>query len=98
SVGTINRTSGADAGGYVHTGLSANLIAGNSNAGIISAGFSGPTKTEIFAVYVDLNKNGSYADAGERLVGPTTFTSTGNINFTLTIPSGTATGVTSMRV
>lgn len=98
SIGTINRTSGADAGGYIHTGLSTNLVIGSVNSGLISAGFSGATRTEIFAIYIDFNRNGSYADAGERVTGPVTFTSTGNISFTVTIPGTATAGQTSMRV
>lgn len=99
SLGTISRTSGAEAGGYVHTGLSTNLLIGSSgNSGLISAGFSSTTRTEIFAIYIDLNRNGVYTDAGERVSGPTTFTSTGNIAFSIAIPSGSLAGITSMRV
>ncbi len=98
SFGSINRTSGADAGGYVHTSLSTNATVGVSYSGIISAGFSGATRNENFAVYVDLNKNGSYADAGERLVGPIAFNTAGNVNFTLTVPAGASEGIASMRV
>ncbi|HKR06889.1 MAG TPA: M4 family metallopeptidase [Bacteroidia bacterium] len=99
SLGLINRTSGVDAGGYIHTGLTTNLLIGSTgNAGMISAGFSGPTKTEIFAVYIDLNRNGVYTDAGERVVGPTTFTTSGNVSFTMTVPGTASSGITSMRV
>jgi bacillolysin len=99
SLGTINRVSGADAGGYIHTGLSTNLVIGSAgNAGFISAGFSSSTRTERYAIYIDFNRNGSYADVGELVAGPVTFSTTGNVSFSISIPAGLTPGNTSMRV
>lgn len=95
----VNRTSGLDPGGYIHTGLAANLTIGSSgNTGQISAGFSGAVRTQMYAIYIDLNRNGSYADAGERVAGPTNLTTSGNFSFNFNIPPTATPGVTGMRV
>lgn len=98
-IGSISRISSIDAGGYIHTGLSANLTIGSAgNTGQISAGFSGAARTQMYAVYIDLNRNGSFADAGERVVGPVNISTGGNFNFSFNIPSTASPGVTGLRV
>lgn len=101
SVGTINRLSGKEPGGYVGTNLSTNLVIGSSNAGQISAGFFNMVRNQRFNVYIDLNRNGSFNDAGENVVigsNGANITGTNIKNFTLTIPSTATAGVCAMRV
>lgn len=97
-VGSINRSSGADAGGYVNTGISTNLTIGNNYSATFSAGFSGGNKSERFAVYIDLNRNGNFNDAGERVYGLTSVSNGNNKNFSFRVPATATAGVARMRV
>lgn len=97
-LGGIERTSGAEPGGYINTGLITNLMIGTTHAARISAGFAGAVINQGYAVYIDLNRNGSFADAGEMVFGVGA-ASSGNIrNFNITIPATAAPGLTNMRV
>lgn len=100
SLGSINRTSGREVGGYYNTGLSTSLTKGSSYTGQFSAGYNpGIIFNEKFAVYIDFNRNGSFADAGERVVNPTSVNSGATIyNFNVAIPNNISTGATKMRV
>jgi Zn-dependent metalloprotease len=98
-VGTINRVSGADAGGYVNTGLSTNLVIGSTaNAGQISAGFSGAVASNNYNVYIDFNRNGSFNESNERVFGAALISNAGTFNFSFNIPATATPGVTGMRV
>ena len=96
-VGTINRVSGADPGGHINTGLSTNLVIGSTNAGQISAGFSGAAASNNYCVYIDFNRNGGY-ESNERVVGSSLITTAGTIGFNLTIPATATPGATGLRV
>jgi hypothetical protein len=100
SLGSISRTSGREIGGYRNTGLSTNLVKGsNTNAGVISGGYNpGIVFGENYAVYIDFNRNGSFADNGERVAGPTYFATGSSLNFNVAIPNNASTGSTKMRV
>lgn len=100
SLGSISRTSGREVGGYMNTGLSTTLSKGSTNAGQFSAGFNpGIVFNENFAVYIDFNRNGSFADAGERVVNPTLVNSGATTyNFNVSIPNNVSSGSTKMRV
>jgi Zn-dependent metalloprotease len=98
-VGTINRVSGADAGGYVNTGLSTNLLIGSTaNAGQISAGFSGAVANNNYNVYIDFNRNGSFNESNERVFGAALISNAGTFNFSFNIPATATPGVTGLRV
>ena len=97
-VGSINRSSGADADGYVNTGIATNLTIGNIYNATFSAGFSGGNKSERFAVYIDLNRNGNFNDAGERVYGFASTSNGNNKNFSFRVPVTATAGVTRMRV
>lgn len=97
-LGTINRVSGAETGGYANLALSTNLIIGSTNAAQISAGFSGQQRNQQFSVYIDFNRNGSFADAGERLINGSGINNAGIKNFNVNIPANVTAGATRMRV
>ena len=63
----------------------------------ISAGFTGAVITQGYAVYIDLNRNGSFADAGEMVFGVGAASSGSIRNFNITIPASAAPGLTNMR-
>jgi len=94
-LGNINNLSG-DNGGYKNfASLSANLIAGNSYAIKLTPGFHVIPHTEYWTVYIDYNRNNSFADAGERVfTGSSSSVLTGAIN----IPTSFANGASHMRV
>ncbi len=99
ALGTINRTSLAEPGGYANTGLSTNLVIGsNNNAGQISAGFASTIRNQRFSVYIDFNRNGNFADAGERLINAVTLNNAGIKTFSINIPATATAGPTRMRV
>lgn len=98
-LGSITHVSGANPSGYVHTAFTTNLNIGSTgNAGIISAGFSSAVRNQWYAIYIDLNRNGSYADAGEMVAGVSSITGSGNFNFSINIPATATPGLTGMRV
>jgi GEVED domain/Fibronectin type III domain/Secretion system C-terminal sorting domain len=101
-LGTINRTSGAEPGGYANIPLSTDLVIGSTNnAGQIRAGFSGSVSNSRFMVWIDFNRNGSFSDAGERLIltnGAAAISGTNIKNFAINIPANATAGSTRMRV
>jgi len=98
-LGSINRSSGAESGGYVNTGLSTALVIGSvANSGQISAGFSGNVRNQKFNIYIDLNGNGSYNDPGELIINGGSINSAGTINFSINIPGTAVAGSTMMRI
>ncbi len=97
-IGSINRTSAAESGGYVNTGLSTNLVIGSTNDTIrFSAGFASTIYTEYWKIYVDFNKNGVFTDAGELVVSGST-TGSGTYYAVFSVPSTVTAGSTRMRV
>lgn len=99
ALGSINRTSGAEPGGYANVQTSTDLVIGsNNNAGQISAGFANTVRNQGFSVYIDFNRNGSFADAGERLVNSASINNAGIKNFSVNIPNNVTAGPTRMRV
>jgi hypothetical protein len=101
SLGSINRTSGKETGGYFFSGQSTTLLIGSTtNAGQFSAGYNpGITFGDYYAVYIDFNRNGTFTDAGERVVSPV-FVASGSaiFNFNIAIPNTATAGVCKMRV
>ncbi|GAA4367174.1 hypothetical protein GCM10023185_38820 [Hymenobacter saemangeumensis] len=97
-LGSINRSSGADAGYYNGTALSTGLTAGTTNTIYFSAGFSGTAYTEYFKVYIDYNKDGDFIDAGELVVSAAGSTSASTRSASFTVPTTARNGSTRMRV
>jgi GEVED domain/Fibronectin type III domain/Secretion system C-terminal sorting domain len=99
SLGAISRVSGAEPGGYANVAANTNLVIGlSTNAGQISAGFSGNVRNQRYSVYIDFNRNGSFADAGERLINAASLNNAGVFNFNVNIPATATAGTTGMRV
>ncbi len=96
-LGAISRVSASDAGGYINTGLSTNLVRGTNNTIVYSAGFSSGSYKERWKIYIDFNGDGDFADAGENIVN-TSSSSSGNLSKTFSIPSSAALTTTRMRV
>ncbi len=97
-LGSINRTSAANAGYFNGTATSTNVTRGTSVTINYSAGFrSGYSATEFWAVYVDWNRDGDFTDAGEQVVNRSS-TSSATLSSTFTIPSTASIGATRIRV
>ena len=99
SFGSFSRSSGA--GTYsdfteAQIGQSVNLQRG-SNSLRLTPQFAGTAYNEYWKVWVDLNKDGDFTDAGEELFTSARALST-VVNGNLVIPAGAATGKTRMRV
>ncbi|GAA4013533.1 hypothetical protein GCM10022408_28300 [Hymenobacter fastidiosus] len=98
-LGTLARTSGADAGYYNGTTLAAPGIgAGTSQTISYSAGFAGTAYSEYFKVYIDYNQNGLFTDAGELVVNAAASSVTTIRSATFTVPATAKSGTTRMRV
>lgn len=97
NMGTINRTSGSDAGYFNGTSISTNAVRGTSRTIVLSCGFSGTVYRMYWRVFIDYNRNGVFTDAGEQVTSFNVTTS-GNTSRTFTIPSTAALGTTRMRV
>jgi len=95
AIGAINNTSGNNFGYGNYTALSTGLTKPFSYNITLTPGFTSGAFNEYWAVYIDYNRNGSFADAGETVA---TGNGTGAITRTFSIPSTAATGPTRMRV
>lgn len=94
TIGSFTNNSGG-AGYSDFTSQVINLAAGSSNSVNLVPGFSGTTYSEYWRIWIDLNADGDFTDAGEQLFngGP----SNSAVSGTLSIPLS-ATGTTRMRV
>ncbi|GAB2458725.1 thermolysin [Hymenobacter qilianensis] len=98
NLGTINRTSAKETGGYYNgTALSTSVAAGSSQTIRFSAGFASTAYTEYWKVYIDWNKDGDFIDAGETVVSGTS-ASAATLSATFTVPTTARSGSTRMRV
>jgi len=85
-------------GGYGDfTSVVSDVIAGQTTAIQVRAGFTGAVRKEAWTVYIDYNGDGDFTDAGERL-GPVAVTSSAILSKTFKIPLTAKNGLTRMRV
>jgi Zn-dependent metalloprotease len=97
-LGTINRTSAKEAGGYFNgTATSTSVAAGSSQTISFSAAFASTAYTEYWRVYIDWNQDGDFIDAGETVVSGSS-SSAATLSATFTVPTTAKTGNTRMRV
>ena len=97
SLGSINRTSGADGGYYNGSAMSTTVTAGTSYTLSFSAGFAGTAYSEYVKVYADWNQNGTF-DTGETVVSAAASTSAATRTATFAVPAAAKNGSTKMRV
>lgn len=94
ALSNIDNTSG-DNGGYADfTGQVANLTPGSYTINL-EPGFGGTVYVEHWKVWIDFNVDGDFDDAGEELFYEV---SNANVSGNITIPSGTGTINTRMRI
>ncbi len=93
---TIDNESG-DNGGYGDfTGLSTNLTKGSSYTVTIFPGWSGSSRNEAYRVWIDFNNNGIFES--NELVFSRNRTNASSVSGSFTVPNGTFSGSTRMRV
>ncbi len=99
SLGSINRSSGADGGYYNGTATSTSVAAGSSQTISYRTGFPGNGYAEYFRIYADWNQDGDFADAGETLASSTnTAVVTTTRSATFAVPAAAKNGPTRLRV
>ncbi|GAB2963699.1 hypothetical protein GCM10027048_36040 [Hymenobacter coalescens] len=96
-LGSINRSSGANAGYYDGTALGTTVTAGSAQTIYYSAGFSGSAYTEYWKIYIDYNQDGDFVDAGELVASRSSSAST-TLSSAFTVPSTAKSGKTRLRV
>ncbi len=96
-LGTINNVSGANAGYGNFTAMSTDLNKGTAYTITITPTWTGQSYAEGYAVWIDYNKDGDFADTGEQVWTKTASTTT-PVSGSFTVPSTATTGATRMRV
>ncbi|RSK51001.1 GEVED domain-containing protein [Hymenobacter rigui] len=96
-LGSISRTSGANAGYYDGTALGTTVTAGSSQTISYSAGYASTAYTEYWKVYIDYNQDGDFIDSGE-LVASRSSASASTLTSTFTVPTTAKSGKTRMRI
>ncbi|MDU0369649.1 GEVED domain-containing protein [Hymenobacter endophyticus] len=96
-LGSISRTSGANAGYYDGTALGTTVTAGTSQTISYSAGYASTAYTEYWKIYIDYNQDGDFADTGE-LVASRSSASASTLTSTFTVPATAKSGKTRLRV
>lgn len=95
--GSINNTSTGTAGYENFTSVSTNVTRGTANTISITPVWTSTKYNEAYAVYIDYNKDGDFADSGE-LAWTKTGSQTTPVTGSITIPSTASLGSTRMRV
>jgi bacillolysin len=94
-IGTINNTSGSNAGYANFTNLSTNLAGGTTVSITLTPGYVTTSRREYWNVWIDYNKNGVFTDAGEKV---TFGNATGALTKTFVVPTTALNGTTRMRI
>lgn len=95
--GSINNTSTGTAGYENFTSVSTNVTRGSAYSLSITPVWTSTKYNEAYAVYIDYNRDGDFADSGE-LAWSKTGSTTSPVTGSITIPSTAAVGTTRMRV
>ena len=95
--GTISNTSTGTAGYEDFTALSTNAVRGTSNTVTITPSWTSTKYKEGYAVWIDYNQDGDFADAGEKVYTRAASTTT-PISGSFTIPTTALLGSTRMRI
>jgi chitodextrinase len=95
-LGGIANATGAGSGYSDFTSQVGTLARGSSNTMIVSAGFSGSSYTEFWAVWIDFNQDGTFSESEKVVSGSSS--SANNLSATVNVPSNATLGQTRMRV
>jgi chitodextrinase len=96
-LGTIDNVSTGGTGYTDFTAISTNLAQSSSNTITITPTWTGTVYPEGYAVFIDYNADGDFADAGETVWTNAASTAT-SVSGTFTVPAGATLGATRMRV
>ena len=96
SFGGMSNSTGNDGGYADYTSLVGTAAKGSTYQLVISAGFRSSSYTEYWAIWIDYNQDGTFADAEKIASGSSS--SSGNLTADVTIPSDASLGQTRMRV
>lgn len=96
-LGTISNTTTGTAGYENFTALSTNVVRGTSNTITITPTWTATKYKEGYAVFIDYNQDGDFADSGETVWTKAASTTT-PVSGTFTIPATATLGATRMRV
>jgi len=96
-IGSKGYTSGNNNGYGNFTNLGADLTAGNAYSLQLTPGFTGSSYTEYWTAYIDYNRDGDFADAGEH-IGLAISASTAAVSLKFTIPAQALNGITRLRI
>lgn len=94
TIGSFTNTSGA-AGYSNFLNTTINLSSAASTSVTLFPGFAGSARNEYWKIWIDFNKDGDFADAGEQVFA--SGLSNTNVTGTISIPAS-ATGITRMRI
>ncbi len=98
-LGSINRTSGADAGYYNGSATTTGVAAGSSQTISYQTGFVGTAYAEYFRIYADWNQDGDFLDAGETLASSTNTAAVTTVrSAAFTVPTTAKSGKTRLRI
>ncbi len=97
TVGSLTNTSGNNSGFGNFINLSTNLVHGATVAVSLTPGFVGAAQTEFWRLWIDWNRDGDFADAGEILVDGQTTTAAPLVS-SFVVPSSASVGYTRMRI
>ena len=95
--GSINNTSGANAGYKDYTNLSTDVNKGSAYTITINPSWSGTVYNEAYAVWIDWNQDGDFNDSGESVFTKGASSST-SASGSITVPATATLGETTMRV
>ncbi len=93
----VDRNSGSDGGYFDATALIANITKGVTTPINFQAGITGSSRYLYWTIWIDYNKNGSFNDAGERVVIGVS-NSTNLLYTSFKVPTTAITGITRMRI
>ena len=96
-LGTINNLSGSNGGYGNFTNLSTTLSAGSTYTITVTPTWTGTSYSEAYAAWIDYNRDGDFADSGER-VWFRNATTTTPVSGSFTVPSTVTAGTTRLRV
>ncbi len=92
----IDNTTSNDGGYADYTSQTATVSRGATETIVFSCGFSNSSYTEYWAVWIDFNQDGTFADSEKVAEGSSS--SAENLSADITIPSDASLGATRMRV
>lgn len=95
--GGMSNASAANGGYGNFTNKTGTLVRGTTSAFKFSAGFAGTAYTEYWAIFIDFNRDGDFADAGEQVVNASS-SSSATLSSNVTIPTSASVGLTRVRV